>query len=194
MRRETGASGKAGFEMKRQRMGWILGALAVLLTGCGPEAASSGGAGGQADGTKAAPEIALPLKKGAAPVALSAWKGKVVILDFWATWCGPCRGSIPEIERVYKKYHAKGLEVVGISIDETSTAADIPAAVKELGMTYPVVLGSDIPDLRTKYEFTSIPQMFIIDRKGHISEAVAGWDPSGSSLDAKVEALLNEKG
>lgn len=179
--------------MKRQRMGWMLGALAALLGGCGPQSTSSTGAENQTGETKAAPEIALPLKKGAAPLALSAWKGKVVILDFWATWCGPCRESIPEVERIYKKYHEKGLEVVGISVDEAGTASGVPAAVKELGMTYPVVLASDIPDIRTKYEFNGIPQMYIIDKKGNISDSISGWDPN-SNLDAKVEALLNEKG
>ncbi len=170
----------------------MLGALAAVLAGCGPHADSSAGVGSQAGETKVAPEIALPLKKGAAPVALSAWKGKVVILDFWATWCAPCRASIPEIERIYKKYHEKGLEVVGISVDEPGTAAGIPAAVAELGMTYPVVLYTDIPDVRTKYDFNGIPQLYLIDKKGNISDSISGLDESGS-LDAKVEALLNEK-
>ena len=190
--------------MRRQRMntiivtGSVLGALAAFTGGCGPQAGANGGGGGAAGGGgtasegQIAPDIALPLKKGAAPVALSSWKGKVVLVDFWATWCGPCRQSIPEVERVYEKYHAKGLEVVGISVDEAQTAAEVPAAVKELKMTYPVVLYSDIPDIRTKYVFDGIPQMYLIDKKGNISQSIPGFDPSGN-LDAKVEALLNAK-
>jgi thiol-disulfide isomerase/thioredoxin len=177
--------------MKRQGMVWIAGALVVLAGGCGPQAGSSAGVASEG---QPAPEIAMPLQKGAAPVALSSWKGKVVILDFWATWCQPCRQSIPEVERVYAKYHAKGLEVVGISVDEAQTAAKVPAAVKELKMTYPVVLYTDIPDLASKYVFEGIPQMYLIDKKGNISQSISGFDPNGSNLDAKVEALLNEKG
>jgi thiol-disulfide isomerase/thioredoxin len=167
----------------------MLGALLVLSGGCGPVATS-----GTATATegKAAPEIMLPLQKGAAPVALSHWKGKVVVIDFWATWCGPCRDSIPELERVYQKYHAKGLEVVGISTDAPADTAKVPEAVKSLGMTYPVALAADIPDIDAKYPLEGIPQMYLIDKKGNISQAITGYGP-GINLDAKVEALLNEK-
>ena len=175
--------------MKREAGKLIVGAVAVLLVGCGPHADSNSAGGSE---VQAAPEIALPVKRGAPPVPLSAWKGKVVLLDFWATWCGPCRESIPEIELIYQKYHAKGLEVVGISTDAPSDVPKIAAAMKKLGMTYPVVLSSDIPDIETKYEHPGLPHMFLIDKKGNISDSITGYRP-GSNLDAKVEALLNEK-
>lgn len=175
---------------KRQRMGWILGAMLVLSGGCGPQAVPSNAT---ANDDKAAPELLLPLTQGAAPVKLSSWKGKVVLLDFWASWCEPCRESIPEVERLYKKYHAKGLEVVGISVDAKKDGAKITAAVKTLGMTYPVVLSADIPEVDTKYQHDGIPQMYLIDKNGRISQAITGYDPGGN-LDSKIEALLDEKG
>lgn len=175
--------------MNRQARGWMLGACTLLLGGCGPTANPNTGTGSD---IKAAPDIMLPVKRGAPPVALSAWKGKVVVLDLWATWCEPCRKSIPELERIYTKYHAKGLEVVGISTDEPKDVAKVAATMKELHMTYPVVLSSDIPDFDSKYEHSGLPSMFLIDRKGNISEAFAGYNPS-SNLDAKIEAMLNEK-
>ena len=169
----------------------VLMAAALLIWGCGPRMAPDKQSASADGDLKAAPEIALPITKGAAPVALSSWKGKVVLIDFWATWCGPCRESIPEVERVYQKYHGQGLEVVGISVDDARTAPLVPASVKKLGMTYPVVLASDIADIRSKYVFDGIPQMYLIDRKGNISQSIAGLDLSGN-LDTKVEALLKE--
>jgi cytochrome c biogenesis protein CcmG/thiol:disulfide interchange protein DsbE len=175
--------------MKRRGAVGMLAAVVALAWGCGPQTDPDNGTMGE---NQAAPDLSIPLKKGATPVSLSSLKGKVVLLDFWATWCGPCRESIPEIERIYKKYHGRGLEVVGISVDEVANADKIPGVVKELGMTYPVVLYTDIPDVRTKYEFSSIPQMYIIDKKGNISQSIPGFKPD-SNLDAKIEALLNAK-
>src|SRR4029078_98896 len=98
--------------------------------------------------------------------------GRVVVLDFWATWCGPCRETIPDLEKVYQKYHSKGLEVFGISVDESKEP--VPAAVKDLGITYPVAMASDIPDIRGKYSFDAIPAFFVIDKKGRIAAAIKG--------------------
>ena len=136
-----------------------------------------------------APELTLPLEAGKPAVALSSLKGKVVILDFWATWCGPCRESIPDVEHLYEKYHGQGLEVVGISMDDTMEP--VPQTVKQLGMTYPVVLGRDIPDLRSKFEVRGIPQMYVVDKQGQIAAAFEGYDPS-RDMEAEIKPLLAE--
>src|SRR5437016_8335720 len=88
--------------------------------------------------TKPAPEIGVRTKAGS--VKLSDLKGKVVLLDFWATWCGPCRMSIPGIERLYEKNHARGFEVLGISKDDNAAGPAIASFIKEMGMKYPAGL------------------------------------------------------
>jgi cytochrome c biogenesis protein CcmG/thiol:disulfide interchange protein DsbE len=136
-----------------------------------------------------APELSLPLEPGKPSVTLASLKGKVVILDFWATWCGPCRESIPELEKLYTKYHAQGLEVVGVSVDDSADV--LPAAIKALGMTYPVVLANNVPDIRNKFKFESIPQMFVVDKQGRQAANYEGFDPT-LDLEAAIKPLLAE--
>jgi len=96
---------------------------------------------------------------------LSSLQGKVIILDFWATWCPPCQSEIPDFIQLKKDYEKKGLEIVGISLDKTESV------VKEFfdknGINYIVVMGNN--DLGDKYGgISGIPTTFIIDRKGNI--------------------------
>jgi thiol-disulfide isomerase/thioredoxin len=134
-----------------------------------------------------APDLTLPLGPGRPAVKLADLKGKVVVLDFWATWCGPCRMSIPDLEKLYEKYHSKGLEVYGISVDENK--APVPQAVKDLGMTYPIVMASDVPGIRDQLSFNAIPQVYVIDQKGRIGLSIEG---AGGDIEAEVTPFLDE--
>ncbi|MCS6777773.1 MAG: TlpA disulfide reductase family protein [Chloroherpetonaceae bacterium] len=142
-------------------------------------------------GIRPAPDVALPLKAGAPPTRLSELKGKVVLLDFWATWCGPCRESIPELVRLQERYGARGLQVIGVSVDDRSTRDRVPDMQKQLGINYPIVFRDDIPGMEDAYTFDGIPTLFLIDRSGQIREVISGYNPS-QSLEAKVEMLLDE--
>ncbi|GAB4369872.1 MAG: hypothetical protein Kow0042_11820 [Calditrichia bacterium] len=108
-------------------------------------------------------------------IALSDYKGKVVIVDFWATWCGPCRMEIPGFVKLRKKYHQKGMEIIGISLDQPGWQVVKPF-MDQYKINYPIVLGNqkvvmDYGGIR------GIPTTFIINREGEIVEKVVGYRP-----------------
>ncbi|MEO6785624.1 MAG: TlpA disulfide reductase family protein [Chthoniobacteraceae bacterium] len=120
-------------------------------------------------------------------VDLSKMQGKVVLIDFWATWCGPCVGEIPHVKEAYQKLHAKGFEIVGISLD--SDKAALQAFVKKNGMTWPQYFdGKGWKNaISTKFGINSIPRMWLVDKKGNLVDTNGRQD-----LAAKVEKLLAE--
>ncbi len=127
-----------------------------------------------------APDIGIRAASG--PVKLSDLKGKVVLIDFWATWCGPCRMSIPGIEKAYKKYSGRGFVALGVSVDDDPSG--VPQFIKDMGMTYPAGLILD-KNQYPPYNKGSIPLMVLVDRKGHIR-----WTQNGYSLE--TDEILNQ--
>jgi thiol-disulfide isomerase/thioredoxin len=100
-------------------------------------------------------------------VSLSEFKGKVIILDFWATWCVPCKAEIPGFIELKKKYGAQGLEIIGLSVDDSLNTAKKYAT--EMKMNYTVLLAEGKEDILKAYDpIPSIPVSIIIDRKGNI--------------------------
>jgi len=108
-------------------------------------------------------------------VKLSDYKGKVVILDFWATWCGPCRRGIPDLIALQKQY-SKDLAVIGISLDQKNTIADVVPFYKSFGINYPVVYG-DAKIVQAYGGIEAIPTSFVIDREGKIVNKYVGLIP-----------------
>jgi len=124
------------------------------------------------DATPAAPAFTLTDINGKS-VSLSDFKGKVVILDFWATWCPPCKREIPDFIKLQKEFGSRGLQVVGIALDEPGK---VQAYASQNGINYPVLLGSD--DIAWKYGgIQGIPTTFIIDKTGKIVSKFEGYRP-----------------
>jgi thiol-disulfide isomerase/thioredoxin len=128
------------------------------------------------------------------PLRAADLRGKVVLIDFWATWCGPCRMSMPGIQKLYEKHHASGLEVMGIAL-EHDKGEQIPDVVKDLGITYPVGLPIETEmEGVAKYGSEGIPSMVLLDKIGRVRwHPVPGYSPElETELAQKVEELLKE--
>lgn len=112
-----------------------------------------------------APDFSIQDLSGKA-LSLADYKGKVLVLNFWATWCPPCRREIPDFIEAYKELKGEGLEIIGVSVDEMS-AADLLGWAKKMGINYPVALAT--PKIVADYEPGDyIPATIVIDRKGVI--------------------------
>ncbi len=122
-----------------------------------------------------------------ATVELAKLKGKVVVVNYWATWCGPCRMEIPGFLEVYKQYKGKGLEIVGVSLDEDGWSVVKPYIAK-VGITYPVVMADEI--LQTAYgRIEAIPTTFIVDKTGNIVDRHVGYMDK-TAFEKKIKGLL----
>lgn len=123
-----------------------------------------------------------------APVRLSDYKGKVVLLDFWATWCGPCKVEIPGFIELQNQYGKDGLQILGVSVDDTIDKLKPYAA--EMKMNYPVLQGLGHDDLHDEYGLMlGIPVSVIISRDGKLCARHAGLT-SKETFEAQIKALL----
>jgi thiol-disulfide isomerase/thioredoxin len=122
------------------------------------------------------------------------YKGKVVMLDFWATWCPPCREEIPGLVSAYNAYHDKGLEVLGISLDQANQANEVKAFMKEQGMIWPQVYDGKFwkAAVAEKYEIHSIPATFLVDGDSGVILA-AGGALRGGNLDGTLQKAIEKK-
>jgi cytochrome c biogenesis protein CcmG/thiol:disulfide interchange protein DsbE len=121
------------------------------------------------------------------PIRLSDFGGKIVVLNFWATWCPPCRREVPALIAFQKEYADKGVQVVGVSMDKQG-ATEVASFAKKMGINYPIVLGDQ--KMSEAYGgIEGIPTTFIIDRQGNVVTAMEG-ETSRAMLESTVKPLL----
>lgn len=124
------------------------------------------------------------------PVTLAGERGKVVLLNVWATWCHPCRAEIPELRSIHETYKPRGFELIGVSVDAEGADDDIRQFMKEFGMAYPIWRD---PDERVSAQFLviGVPATFLIDRNGILRWRKTGPVARGdTSLSAAIERAL----
>lgn len=150
-------------------------------------------------GTKA-PNFTLPTITGKSFTLSDCFKSppKVVVLDLWATWCGPCRSEIPYLVELHNKYNSKGAMVVGVSLD--AEKAKVVAFAKDNGIKYTVPLDPKAAKLSTSYKIRGIPATYIIDKKGIIRYVHSGFpkdkaqqQKEAAKMESEVKKLLAEK-
>ena len=119
----------------------------------------------------AAPDFTLHTMNGP-NLRLQEQRGRVVMVNFWATWCGPCRQEMPQLNRLYEKYHAAGFVLLGVNVDDdTRKAAEVAG---KLGVTFPVLLDTD-KAVSKLYELSTMPSTVIIDRDGKVRYVHRGY-------------------
>jgi len=167
----------------------VIGALIALSALVGLAVLPRLAPGGHDLQGKPAPDVILPIAANGdagARMQLSELKGQAVILDFWASWCGPCAIQAPILDRVARRYEKKGLVVLGVNVDDPPAVARQYALQK--GLTYPIVL-DDGRDASKHYGVDKLPTLVVIDKEGKVAAYLTAIVDE-ASLDEIVAAVL----
>jgi len=123
-------------------------------------------------------------------VRLEELRGQVVLVNFWATWCGPCREEMPKLDALYAKYHKSGFVLLGVNIDDDPHTA--VATAQKLGVSFPVLLDTD-KQVSKLYQLATMPSTVVIDRDGRVRFLHRGYrDGVEGEYDAQIRGLLKE--
>jgi peroxiredoxin len=157
--------------------------LALLLAG------AVAGASAAVQPSSSAPDFTLKSASGA-NLRLQEQRGQVVLVNFWATWCGPCRQELPHLNSLYDKYRSSGFVLLGVNIDDDPRLATALAA--KLGLRFPVLLDNDKKVSRV-YDMSAMPATLLIDRDGRVRFIHRGYrDGVEKTYEEQVRSLLKE--
>jgi len=137
-----------------------------------------------------APDFTLQTLDGE-EITLSKLKGKAILLDFWATWCGPCREAVPHLVEFYESYQDRGFEVIGLNLDKSNPGA-VRTFVKSFNIPYPIVIAPD--EVVRNYGVTGLPTTILIDKEGKIREKIVGFNTTiAKQMGTRIAELTAEK-
>ena len=158
----------------------VFGLIAVALMACASAATGGGGP---------APDFTLDARSGK-PLSLSQYQGQVVMLNFWASWCVPCRQEMPLLEGIHQKYSKLGFTLIGVNVEPDSAAAD--EVLKKIPVSFPIVYDRESKVSRL-YRVSGMPSTVLIDRKGQLRLLHEGYKPGDESeyLNS-IRALIEE--
>lgn len=183
--------------MSRWLAGTVLGSLGIALAAfAGPVVAQGERwlqalAIDQPRERRPAPNFALP-NPGGKTKKLERYRGDLIILNFWATWCRPCRAEMPALEALWQAYGDQGLTVIGVNVDRGG-AGKVRAVAEELGITFPVLLDPD-GEVRNRYKVTAFPQTYLIGRDGRFLGKAVGERDWASEAGHRLVRYFLEKG
>ena len=159
---------------------WLVAMLLLLAGGCAPE----NNIGTQKGNI--APDFSLATLDGGAE-NLRDYRGRTVILNFWASWCGPCRAEMPDLQAVYGELRGNNLVVLGVNQGEPRE--QVAAFAREFGLSFPILLDSN-QEVGAKYGVRAYPTTFIIDSQGVIRDVVVGGPLTRTAVRRMVGGLL----
>ena len=144
---------------------------------------------GAATNAGAAPDFTLKSRDGS-NIKLSELRGQVVMVNFWASWCGPCRQEMPLLEQLYQRYQPMGFTLLGVNVEEDSSAAD--KVLKDIPVSFPILYDNK-NSVSESYQVRAMPSTFLIDRDGNVRYLHKGYQPGyEEEYQQQIRELVRE--